>query len=376
MLISVTNPIQATWIFSLVFFIVLLVSIKPRKIIEWFPSSLTTELKGAAILMIVLSHIGYFLVTDTRFLWPLSIMAGVGVNLFLFLSGFGLTASQMKKSLNAWQFYKKRLLKLFQPFWLALIVLFGLNFIFSGPDYSWGYILKSFLGIFTQADLYNDINSPLWYFTFILGYYFLYPLVFFKKAPWLSAILLYIAGYLFVYFEPTAFDYIIHMYKIHIVAFPLGVLAAWGITKLKSPEILEKLSRGWKAIGYYVVMLGLLAVFIYANYNSGIGNPVKEQWMSIIAVVAISLVFVLKKIEFKLFYWLGLYSYEIYLWHWPIMYRYDFLYRFMPVWLATILYLAFFVGLGWGANKIIELILKKKTVSAIETGDKNIDKSK
>lgn len=363
MLISVTNPIQATWIFSIILFIALLVSIRPRKITEWFPSSLTTELKGMAILMIVLSHIGYFLVTDTRFLWPLSIMAGIGVNLFLFLSGFGLTASQLKKSLSVWQFYKKRLLKLFQPFWLALIVFFGLNFICAGPNYSWSYILKAFLGIFTQADLYKDINSPLWYFTFILGYYFLYPLVFSKKAPWLSAILLYVAGYLVVYFQPAVLNNIIHMYRIHIVAFPLGVLAAWGITKLKSPEILEKLSRGWKAFGYYAVILGLLAVFIYANYNSGVGNPVKEQWMSILAVIAISLVFVLKKIEFKLFYWLGLYSYEIYLWHWPIMYHYDFLYRFMPVWLATALYLVFFVGLGWAVSKLVGMIGSKKEIN-------------
>lgn len=376
MLISITNPIQQTWIFSIIFFAALLIFIKPRKITEWFPASLTTELKGMAILMIVLSHIGYFLATDTRFLWPLSIMAGVGVNLFLFLSGFGLTASQIKNNLKPWQFYKKRLLKLFQPFWLALIILFGLNFIFSGPDYSFGYIVKSFLGIFTQADLYNDINSPLWYFTFILGYYLIFPIVFLKKAPWLSAFIMYLVGYLFVYFEPSAFDYIIHMYKIHIVAFPLGVLAAWGITKLKSPEILEKLSRGWRAFGYYAVMLGVFFLFVYANYNSGIGNPVKEQWMSIIAVIAISLVFILKKIEFRLFYWFGFYSYEIYLLHWPIMYHYDFLYRFVPAWLATILYLVFFVGLGWVVSKTIELILKKKTALVAETGGNNIDKNK
>lgn len=361
MLVSVINPIQATGIFSIILFIALLIFIKPRKITEWFPASLTTELKGLAILMIVLSHIGYFLVTDTRFLWPLSIMAGIGVNLFLFLSGFGLTASQMKKDLKIGEFYKKRLLKLFQPFWLALIVVFGLNFIFSGPSYSWDYIIKAFLGIFTHADLYQDINSPLWYFTFILGYYFLFPLVFFKKAPWLTAILLYVAGYLFIYFQPSAFDYVIHLYRIHIIAFPLGVLAAWGITKLKSPEILKKLSRGWKAFGYYFVILILLGVFFYANYNSGVGGtPANEQWMSIIAVIAISLVFVLKKIEFRLFYWLGLYSYEIYLWHWPIMYRYDIFYRFLPVWLATILYLVFFIGLGWAVSKLVGITGKKE----------------
>ena len=288
-------------------------------------------------------------------------MAGVGVNLFLMLSGFGLTASQMQKDLSVWQFYKKRLLKLFIPFWLVLIVLFGLDFFILNHAYSWDYIVKAFFGIFTHADLYQDINSPLWYFTFIIGYYLLFPLVFIKKRPWLSALILCAAGYLFIYLQPTPFDYVIHLYRIHIIAFPLGVLAAWALTKLKSPEILEKLSRGWSAIGYYLVMLILLAVFVYANYNSGIGGtPAKEQWMSIIAVVAISLVFILKKIEFKIFYWVGIYSYEIYLWHWPIMYHYDFYFRFMPAWLATTLYLIFFTALGWASNKLIGLITNRK----------------
>jgi len=361
MLISVTNPIQATWIFSLIFFVALFVFIKPRKITEWFPSSLTTELKGMAIIMIVLSHIGYFLVTDTRFLWPLTIMAGVGVNLFLFLSGFGLTASQMQKDLSVGQFYKKRLLKLFIPFWLAIIIFFGLDYLVLNHAYPLLYIAKAFVGIFTHADLYQDINSPLWYFTFILGYYLLYPLVFSKKMPWLSAIALYIIGWLIIYLKPASLDYVLHLYRIHIMAFPLGILAAWGVTKLKSPEILEKLARGWRAIGYYVVMAILLAVFIYANYNSGVGdNPNKEQWMSILAVIAISGFFILKKIEFRLFYWIGVYSYEIYLWHWPIMYHYDIFYRFMPAWLATLLYLVFFVALGWAVSKLTELITKKK----------------
>jgi peptidoglycan/LPS O-acetylase OafA/YrhL len=370
MLISVINPIQATWIFSAIFFVALFLFIKPRKITQWFPSSLTTELKGLAIVMIVLSHIGYFLVTDTRFLWPLSIMAGVGVNLFLFLSGFGLTASQMQKDLSIWQFYKKRLLKLFVPFWLVLIVFFGLDFFVLQHGYSLSYTLKSFLGIFTHADLYEDINSPLWYFTFIIGYYLLFPLVFIKKKPWLTAIILCAAGYLLLNISPAPFDYVIHFYRIHIIAFPLGIFAAWGITKLKSPEILEKLSHGWKAFGYYFVILILLGVFFYANYNSGIGGtPANEQWMSIIAVIAISLVFILKKIEFRIFYWLGIYSYEIYLWHWPIMYHYDFLYRFMPVWLATALYLVFFVALGWGTSKLVELIMGKKTVAIISVNN-------
>jgi peptidoglycan/LPS O-acetylase OafA/YrhL len=361
MLISISNPIQATWLFSLVFFLALFIFVKPRKINDWFPTSLTTELKGLSIVMIVLSHIGYFLVSDTRFLWPLSIMAGVGVNLFLFLSGFGLTASQLQKNLSIKQFYKKRLLKLFTPFWLSLITFLLLDFLFLKITYSWEYLGKAFIGIFTHADLYQDINSPLWYFTFILGYYLLFPILFSKKRPWLSAIALYLVGYLVIYYKPSSLDYVLHLYKIHIFAFPLGVLAAWLVSKLKSPVILEKLAHGWRAIGYYLVMTGLFALFVYANYNSGIGESAnKEQLMSILAVITICAVFILKKIEFRLFYWFGLYSYEIYLWHWPIMYRFDIFYRFLPAWLATLAYLGFFILLAWGASKLTDYITKRK----------------
>lgn len=362
MIISINNPVQATWVFSIIFFVALLASARTRRFSEWFPTSLTTELKGAAILMIVISHIGYFLVSDHRFLWPLSIMAGVGVNLFLFLSGFGLAASGLQKDLSAWQFYKRRLLKLFTPFWLALIVFLAADFFILGKTYSLAFIGKAILGIFTNADLYNDINSPLWYFTFILFYYLLFPLVFSKKLPWLSAIVFFIAGDLLVRLEPAFLSNVLHLYKVHTVAFPLGVLAAWAVTKLPNRDILTKLSQNWRALGYYFVMAGLLAIFVYANINSGIGESAsKEQMMSILAVLALVIVFVMKKTDFKLFYVFGLFSYEIYLWHWPILYRYNIFYGRMPGWLATGLYLVLFLAVGWAAQKIIEKLSKRRS---------------
>lgn len=357
MLKLINNPQAETIIFAAILAVALLFSIRRRETKEIFPASLTAELKGLAILMIVISHIGYFLFADHRFLWPLSIAAGVGVNLFLFLSGFGLTASSIQKDLTIRQFYGRRLSKLFLPFWLSLAAFLLLDTLVLKINYTWSFIGQAVVGVFTHADLYSDLNSPLWYFSFILGYYLIFPLLFSKKYPWLSAAALYAVGYLVVYLQPVQLDYVMHLYKVHIIAFPLGVLAAWLITKVK-PGTLGRLSQGWRAVGYYAVLVILLAIFVYANIDSGIGQSAsQEQWMSIIAVLAVAGVFMLKKAEFRLLYWFGLYSYEIYLWHWPIMYRYDFLYPWLPAWLATSVYLVFFLGLGWAAAQVTNKLL-------------------
>ena len=63
----------------------------------------------------------------------------------------------------------------------------------------------------------------------------------------------------------------------------------------------------------------------------------------------------------------GIYSYEIYLLHWPLMYRFDFVYKILPPALATCLYLFIFIGLGmvlqraslWGEKKLFPHFNKK-----------------
>ena len=365
-MVLINNPISQTIIFSVFFFLVWLLMLKKGTDFGSLSINKTQELKGLAILMIVLSHIGYFLVDDHRFLWPLSTMAGVGVNLFLFLSGYGLTISSLKNKLSVWQFYKKRLVKLFIPLWPMLVIFFILDFFVLNLSYSWGYIGKAMFGIITRADLYNDINSPLWYLTFILGFYLLFPLFFSKKRPWFSAILLYLAAYAVIYFKPPFLDNVLHLYKVHIVAFPLGVLFAWLMTNIRFEKVKEKL-QSIKPIArnlvYYFSILVLLGFFAYSVMHPGIGEGArKEELMSIISTLALTLIFILKKIDFKFLYIFGIYSYEIYLWHWPILYRYDFLYKYLPAWLSTILYLAIFLALGLGFQKVVASFGNKKVV--------------
>ena len=107
------------------------------------------------------------------------------------------------------------------------------------------------------------------------------------------------------------------------------------------------------AIGAYI--------FIYLHYHPTVGQSWKrEELASLITVGSIMLVFLFKKINFKILYWLGLFSFEVYLLHWPLLYGYNFLYGKVPASLATILYVAILLGLGYMYHHIIAKIFSVK----------------
>jgi peptidoglycan/LPS O-acetylase OafA/YrhL len=356
MTISINNPVQATYIFIAILILASLIFCRKKKNSEFFPVSLSQELKGLAILAVVFSHIGYFLITDHRFLFPLSVLAGAGINLFLFLSGYGLTISSLQKKYSLWQFYKRRLLKLFIPLWISLAVFLILDFFVLKISYSWSFIAQSIIGIFSQADLYHSFNSPLWYFTLILFYYLIFPLIFLKKYPWLSALGLYIISAVLISFKPLFLAGTLGFYKLHLIAFPLGMAAA---NLIANKNIIKfSLLRGWlRTVSYYLSLAALIFIVGYTAIYSGVGQkPLTEELMSLVTMFAILGIFILKKINLKLFYVFGLFSYEIYLLHWPILYRYDIFFRFLPAWLALSLYLILFLGLGWLLQNISKII--------------------
>lgn len=369
------NTIVSTLIFTIIFLIVLLLSIKKKKDLDVFPHSLTQELKGFAMLTVIFAHIGYFLVNDHRFLFPLSIMSGVGVNLFLFLSGYGLVVAQRNKKLTLKEYYIKRLPRLYIPLWIALVIFLIIDFVFLKINYSWSYILQSFLGYFPSADIFTDINSPSWYITLILIYYLLFPLVYINGKVWISAIVLFVIGYVVVRLEPPVLSNVLHLYKVHILAFPLGMLfASWRevfsffskLLSVKMKDLLKKIFHWLKnmKVLYFILILLLIALVGYTAYYSNVGQGMfKEQLVSIVTMLAVVLLFLLKKIELRFLYILGVYSFEIYLLHWPILTRYINLYLYLPGWLATVLYMVLFIVLGFGLKKVADYIIHKITKS-------------
>jgi peptidoglycan/LPS O-acetylase OafA/YrhL len=345
MQISVDNPVLSTVIISTVLIVVFLATLRRKKTSEVFSNEVTNELKGFAILAIIFSHIGYFLVTDHRFLFPLSIAAGVGVNMFFFLSGYGLTVSTLTKNLSPIQFYRLRLLKLFVPLWLILIFFFSLDYFVLDKTYDVSYILYSFFGIFTTADLFTDINSPLWYFTPIIFYYILFPLLFIRRYPAVTAGLLYLLGYYIVHLNPPFLVGVLSLYKVHLIAFPLGVFVA-GLAVHYGPAFSEVCKDLYGPLGKYPVVrrlskagiIALLsAVAVYTAYHSNVGGDyLLEEVTSLITGGALLLLVLIVRFRSSFLIWFGIYSYEIYLLHWPILSRFDIFYKYLPASIATL----------------------------------------
>ncbi len=364
MRINIADPVFQTTLFIIFFVLSIVLTLKKDKKPFEMDYQHTDELKGVAILMVVFSHIGYFLANDNRFLFPLSITAGVGVNIFLFLSGFGLTSSELKVKKTWKEFYVKRLKTIFVPMWVALLIILALDYFLLGKTYELPVVINSFLGYFPVADIFTSLNSALWYFTFILFYYLAFPIVFRRSQPLFSAFIMLVLGYLVTRLALPVTKDLLQLYRLHILVFPLGMVFAW-VNGMKPGVRFQEVLLNFfhkpvlAGIVRYLIVAGLLFAFGYTAVHSGVGKGVMaEQLSSIVTMLALIAAFLLKNVHSELVVIFGKYSYEIYLLHWPIMYRHDFIYKYLPVSFGTVLYLAFFVFVGVVLNKFVKKLIR------------------
>lgn len=366
--ITLTDDVSTSSLIVIAAFLaVILFTFKKSQHSDVFPISVTQELKGFGILTVVFAHFAYMKVTNADFLFPLSIIAGVGVDLFLFMSGYGLTVGMLKKPMPILDFYKRRVIKIFIPFWVALIIIFAADAIFLGIFYPVPYMLQSLFGWFPTAVGFGDVNSPFWYITWMMMFYILFPLVFSYRMPWLSALILAVIATIIGTTNPLDMgDNWLH--RLHTVAFSMGIICAWLLMETKDKE--NKLVKTLKEFrtNANAVRLVLIAIsFVVVAYMSlhttanhwptltsffGQGFYV-EQFTSIVIMVALIVIFSLKKLDNKFLAMYGVYSFEVYLIHWPLMARYDVFFDFLPSWAAVIAWMVAFILVSMLLQKIV-----------------------
>ena len=366
--ITLTDDVATSSLIVIAAFLaVILFTFKKSQHTDVFPISVTQELKGFGILTVVFAHFAYMKVTNADFLFPLSIIAGVGVDLFLFMSGYGLTVGMLKKPMPIIDFYKRRVIKIFIPFWVALILIFAADAIFLGIFYPVPYMLQSLLGWFPTAVGFGDVNSPFWYITWMMMFYILFPLVFSYRMPWLSALILAVIATIIGSTNPLEMgDNWLH--RLHTVAFSMGIIAAWLLMETKDKEnklvkTLKEFRTNSNAIRLVLIAISFVVVAYMSLHTTANHWPTLtsffgqgfyvEQFTSIVLMIALIVIFSLKKLDNKFLAMYGVYSFEVYLIHWPLMARYDVFFDFLPSWAAVIAWMVAFILVSMLLQKIV-----------------------
>ncbi len=344
-----SDPLAQTALFSLLLAVTILFTTKYTNKDTGLSTVKTTYLKAFAVLLVIFGHTGYFLSTNHAFLYPLSIDAGVGVDIFLILSGYGLSLSYSNSDDTPLKFYAKRFKKIYIPMWLVLVALLVADALVLKKYYSLSVIVKGFLGIYDNIDIFTALNSPLWYFSLTVFLYLIFPIFYKKRYPKLSAIMIFVISVFILNLPlPLPVD-LLKLFRLHSAAFSVGVFCA------SVRPFINKIKIR-KSVLYLLTLLATVS-FMYCSVHSGVGKAVYlEQVISIL--LALLFIFVIVTIPFDswLLNLLGARSYEIYLIQWPLMYRYDFLYKTFPPYLATFLYLFLFLFIAVMLKKLVKLL--------------------
>ena len=209
----------------------------------------------------------------------------------------------------------------------------------------------SFFGLFPVADIYQSLNSPLWYFTLIVANYILFPLIFSVKRPILSTLVFGGIIGAIAFFPLPVSEGVLNLYRLHILAFPLGMIAA-SLRWSRLPPI-----RPWLRTSLFLVST---AVFVYAASHAGIGEGIwPETRASLIGTAGLLIVFLTKPLESRLLTFFGTYSYELYLLHWPLLLADRWFFPHLPAALALILWLGLLGLFSAGLQRLSKFMMRK-----------------
>lgn len=288
----------------------------------------TLVLKGLAIILLLLGHISQQCTVGSNAL-SYRMTANAAVIIFLFVSGVGL-AKKYQLRVNK-QFLLKRIKKLAMPVWLSLLLFIALNFLLIGHRDPVGQLVLNFCGIFwTQFP-----NNPCWFITYILflyAVYFMVALLPVNRITQVAVLFLlpFIVAWLII--ETGAIGYFA-LWPQYSLVFSVGIVC--GLTASQLQKLNEKLFD-FSPIVFIACMLILLGLYWtgLAVYRISHLVPLELFTQLVFALInPVSLILflilfvgLLEKREFQsgMLQFLGKYSFEVYLLHFPFMVYYDF----------------------------------------------------
>lgn len=169
-----------------------------------------------------------------------------GVQLFIFISAYGLAVSFSKKPCSWGRFILDRLTKLYSLLLTAIIIYFFAMIVLEKrllSIYDWneiGYKLLFIHTLIPESGL--SLNGPWWFFGLIFQLYLLFPLLFklIKKYTWKAFVSVLILSYVFIYisffvYQPNEHVSFMQNAPGHLPEFALGIFFALNKDKKINP---------------------------------------------------------------------------------------------------------------------------------------------
>lgn len=212
-------------------------------------SSYRTKLMGFAIIWVILYHSGFVKPFLFSYLSPLYVCGFGGVDIFLLLSGFGLTFSISKKR-TIREFWLSRIVRIYPIYFFLVIV----GSVLNGSDTVSVVLWKcTALGYWTNGIFFD------WYVPAILTLYALFPLIFYfvaKKTVYfiILIILFAILGILNVFYSFVDWQHFALLYRIPI--FLYGCMLAHSI-------IVGRKNEWYLPISIILLFMGFFFIFTF-----------------------------------------------------------------------------------------------------------------
>lgn len=132
-------------------------------------------LKGYAMLSIVIYHLGQAMVLPPMLARMID-FGGTGVHTFIFVSGFGLYLSHLRKPLAFPQFMKKRFTKIYIPYIIVVLASAFISlFIPIYTNSAYAFFGHVFLYKMFDDSIMSSYGYQLWFISTIIQLYFLFP---------------------------------------------------------------------------------------------------------------------------------------------------------------------------------------------------------